>query len=33
VLFIIAEIVARLVDRARGRGTTDQWDDDQVSPL
>ncbi len=35
ILFIVAEIVARLVDRARGRGanSTDQWDDDAVSPI
>lgn len=35
VLFIVAEIVARIVDRSRGRGatSTDQWGDDQVSPL
>jgi sec-independent protein translocase protein TatC len=35
VLFAIAEIIARFVDRARGRGkdATDQWDDDEVSPL
>jgi len=35
VLFFIAEIIARLVDRARGRNkeSTDQWADDQVSPL
>jgi sec-independent protein translocase protein TatC len=35
VLFIMAEIVARLVDRARGRGnaSTDQWGDDEVSPI
>jgi sec-independent protein translocase protein TatC len=35
VLFLVAEVVARLVDRARGRGrdTTDQWSDDEVSPL
>jgi sec-independent protein translocase protein TatC len=35
VLFIVAEIVARLVDRARGRGqnSTDQWSDDEVSPI
>jgi sec-independent protein translocase protein TatC len=34
ILFIVAEIVARLVDRARGRGadSTDQWDDDELSP-
>jgi sec-independent protein translocase protein TatC len=35
VLFAAAEIIARAVDRARGRGkdSTDQWDDDEVSPL
>ena len=35
ILFIVAEIVARLVDRARGRGanSTDQWADDEVSPI
>jgi sec-independent protein translocase protein TatC len=35
VLFVVAEIVARLVDRARGRGrdSTDQWGDDEVSPI
>jgi len=35
VLFFIAELIARTVDRARGRGkdSTDQWDDDEVSPL
>jgi sec-independent protein translocase protein TatC len=35
ILFIVAEIVARLVDRARGRGqnSTDQWNDDEVSPI
>jgi sec-independent protein translocase protein TatC len=35
ILFILAEIVARLVDRARGRGadSTDQWDDDELSPI
>ena len=35
ILFIVAESVARLVDRARGRGadSTDQWDDDEVSPI
>ena len=34
ILFIVAEIVARLVDRARGRGadSTDQWDDDELLP-
>jgi sec-independent protein translocase protein TatC len=35
VLFIIAEIVARVVDRSRGRGahSTNQWDDDEMSPI
>jgi sec-independent protein translocase protein TatC len=35
ILFIVAEIVARLVERARGRGadSTDQWDDDELSPI
>lgn len=34
-LFVIAEVIARLIDRARGRGqhATDQWSDDEVSPL
>ncbi|MCW2794272.1 MAG: Sec-independent protein translocase TatC [Nocardioides sp.] len=35
VLFLLAEVIARFIDRARGRGTesTDQWSDDEVSPL
>ena len=35
ILFIVAEIVARIVDRARGRhdNRTDQWSDDEVSPI
>jgi sec-independent protein translocase protein TatC len=35
VLFIIAEVIARFVDRARGRGSdsTDNWDDDELSPI
>ena len=34
VLFIFAEIIARFVDKTRGRGDgTDQWADDQQSPL
>ena len=35
VLFLLAEVIARLVDRARGRGrdSTEQWADDEVSPL
>lgn len=34
-LFFVAEVIARLVDRARGRGrdSTDQWADDEASPL
>jgi sec-independent protein translocase protein TatC len=34
-LFAISEIIARISDRVRGRGahSTDQWDDDQVSPI
>ena len=31
-LFIVSEVIARLVDRRRGRGT-DQWDDDETSEL
>ena len=35
VLFGIAEIIARLADRARGRGeySTEKWDDDEASVL
>ena len=35
VLFGIAEVIARLADRARGKGadSTDQWADDEVSTL
>lgn len=35
VLFLVAEVVARTADRARGRGadSTDQWSDDELSPL
>ena len=35
VLFAIAEVIARLVDRARGRGreSTEQWADDEASTL
>jgi sec-independent protein translocase protein TatC len=34
-LFLISEIIARISDRVRGRGEhrTDQWADDEVSPL
>jgi sec-independent protein translocase protein TatC len=35
VLFLLAELIARVVDRARGRGrdSTEQWADDEVSSL
>jgi len=35
ILFVVAEIIARTVDRARGRGenSTDQWDDDELSTI
>jgi sec-independent protein translocase protein TatC len=35
ILFLISEIIARISDRVRGRGAhrTDQWADDEVSPL
>lgn len=35
VLFFVAEIIARLIDRRRGRGkeSTENWSDDEVSPL
>ncbi len=35
VLFVVAEILSRAIDRARGRRTasTEQWGDDEVSPL
>ncbi len=34
-LFLIAELIARTADRMRGRGehSTDQWSDDELSPL
>jgi sec-independent protein translocase protein TatC len=32
-LFLLSEVIARIVDRRRGRGTTEQWADDEVSPL
>ena len=32
-LFMMAEIVARTVDRARGRGSLDEVGDDELSPL
>jgi sec-independent protein translocase protein TatC len=35
VLFLVAEVIARFVDRARGRGehSTDRWADDEASAL
>ncbi|MGC4111947.1 MAG: twin-arginine translocase subunit TatC [Nocardioides sp.] len=35
ILFLISEIIARTSDRVRGRGahSTDQWDDDEISPI
>lgn len=33
VLFLAAEMIARFVDRMRGRESTDAWSDDQLSPL
>ena len=34
-LFVVAELIARFVDRMRERRAegTDQWDDDEASPL
>jgi sec-independent protein translocase protein TatC len=34
-LFVLAEVIARFIDKARGRGanSTDRWADDQQSPL
>jgi sec-independent protein translocase protein TatC len=32
-LFLLSEVIARLVDRRRGRGRGEQWADDEVSPL
>lgn len=32
-LLLISEMIARLVDRRRGRAGTNQWDDDVASPL
>jgi sec-independent protein translocase protein TatC len=33
VLFLVSEVIARLVDRRRARTATEQWSDDEVSPL
>jgi sec-independent protein translocase protein TatC len=32
-LVIASELIARLLDRRRGRGKEEEWDDDAVSPL
>ena len=32
-LFLLSEVIARVVDRRRGRGATEQWADDEASPL
>jgi sec-independent protein translocase protein TatC len=33
VLFLVSELIARLVDRRRARTDSDEWADDEVSPL
>lgn len=33
VLFLLAEIIARFIDRMRGRKDTSQWADDELSPI
>jgi sec-independent protein translocase protein TatC len=33
VLILVSEVIARLVDRRRGRSSTDEFDDDTASPL
>lgn len=35
ILFLISEVICRILDRVRGRGAhrTDQWADDELSPL
>ena len=33
ILFLISEVIARVVDRRRGRVDTDAWDDDEVSEI
>jgi sec-independent protein translocase protein TatC len=32
-LFLVSEVIARLVDRRRSRESGDSWDDDEASPL
>ncbi len=33
VLFLLSEVIARLVDRRRARAVDRGWDDDEASPL
>jgi sec-independent protein translocase protein TatC len=33
VLVIASELIARLLDKRKGRRTTEEWDDDAISPL
>ncbi len=33
VLVLASEVISRILDRRRGRGGTNQWDDDAASPL
>jgi sec-independent protein translocase protein TatC len=33
ILFMVSEVIARLVDRRRARSSDEQWADDEVSPL
>ena len=32
-LLMLSEVIARLVDRRRGRRATEEWDDDAISPI
>jgi sec-independent protein translocase protein TatC len=33
ILFLVSEVIARIIDRRRAREGTAQWDDDEVSPI
>jgi len=33
ILFLVSEVIARVIDRRRARDAGDEWDDDEVSPL
>ena len=33
VLVLVSEVIARLLDRRRGRSAAEEWDDDAASPL